>query len=82
MEPPVSDGRFGLIRQRPRARSSRLRGMNTASHAQPLEPATTRCPPATPDEIRRAEELRRQIHERYLANADRRSDPYWAIGAD
>jgi len=38
--------------------------------------------PASLDEIRRAEELRRRIHERYLANGDRRSDLYWSIGAD
>lgn len=56
--------------------------MNNASHVQPLEPATSRCPPASAEEIRRAEELRRQIHERYLAKANRRSDPYWSIGAD
>ena len=56
--------------------------MKTASHLQQVDPAPTRCPPATLDEIRRAEELRRQIHERYLANANPRSDPYWSVGAD
>jgi hypothetical protein len=54
--------------------------MNTP--AQPPEPDATPCLTASLDEIRRAEELRRQIHERYLAKADRRSDPYWSIGAD
>ena len=56
--------------------------MNTTSHVEPLESTATRCPPASPDEIRQAEELRRQIHERYLSSANRRSDPYWSVGAD
>jgi hypothetical protein len=56
--------------------------MNTLSRAQPPEPDSTRCLVASLDEIRLAEELRRRIHERYLANAHRRSDPYWSIGAD
>jgi hypothetical protein len=49
--------------------------MNARSHAQPPKRDATRCLTASLDEIRRAEELRRRIHERYLANADRRSNP-------
>jgi len=56
--------------------------MNTSPQVQTLEPAPTDCLPASLDEIRCAEQLRRQIHERYLANANRRSDPYWSVGAD
>jgi hypothetical protein len=49
--------------------------MNAPSHAQPPKPDATRWLTASLDESRRAEALRRRIHERYLANADRRSNP-------
>jgi hypothetical protein len=48
---------------------------NTTPHA-------TRFVPATLDEIRRAEELRREIQQRYLGASKSKSDPYWSVGAD
>jgi hypothetical protein len=37
---------------------------------------------ASVEEIRLAEQLRQQIQQRYLGQANRTSDPYWCIGAD
>lgn len=51
------------------------------------EPRDSRADPPpfvapTPDEIRHADELRRAIERRYLANSKPESDPYWSVGAD
>jgi hypothetical protein len=50
----------------------------TADPAPVLPPCTT----PSLEEIRYAEQLRREIERRYLARADRSSDPYWCVGAD
>jgi hypothetical protein len=43
---------------------------------------TPQCTTPTIEEIRHAEQLRREIERRYLARPDRPSDPYWCVGAD
>jgi hypothetical protein len=53
-----------------------------ATHDIPVDSIPERCPPASPEEIQHAEALRRAIHQRYLAAANRQSDPYWSVGAD
>ena len=37
---------------------------------------------ASIEEIRYAEQLRREIESRYLAVSSRPSDPYWCVAAD
>ena len=56
--------------------------MKTRADNPGSTPEPTRFVPATVDEIRLAEELRRAIQRRYLDASKKRSDPYWCVGAD
>ncbi len=46
-----------------------------------FDPAPPRLVTASIEEIRYAEELRRQIERRYLART-KSPDPYWCVGVD
>ena len=56
--------------------------MKTTADTPNTTPDATRFVPATLDEIRLAEELRRAIQHRYLGASKSTSDPYWSVGAD
>jgi len=50
-------------------------------HDAPEMPATwPKC--ASIEDIRYAEELRKEIERRYLACPEHPSNPYWCVGAD
>lgn len=56
-----------------------MKAPSTVPHAETARP---RFVAASPEDIRYAEELRRRIQQRYLAPAEKPSDPYWCVGAD
>jgi hypothetical protein len=72
-------------RRRPMA-AVRARGhtcaMNAPKTVPSFDPTMPRFTTASAEDIRRAEELRRQIEQRYLAPPPREHDRYWSVGAD
>ena len=46
-----------------------------------FDPALARPVTASPEEIRYAEQLRRQLEQRYLVRRDA-PDPYWCVGVE
>ena len=59
-----------------------LRSMETFDRTAHNDSWQPRFTAASVEEIRLAEQLRQQIQQRYLGQANRTSDPYWCIGAD
>ena len=62
-----------------------LHAMQTSSSVKGKSPAPHPWYPgfvtASPEEIRHAEELRRQLEQRYLARRDL-PDPHWCVGIE
>jgi hypothetical protein len=56
--------------------------MNTTTRKPRPAPTEPRFVAATPEDIRRAEELRRAIERRYLKDAAPPPSRYWTVGAD
>jgi hypothetical protein len=56
--------------------------MKTPDRIPSVDPVLPRFVAASAEEIRYAEELRRQIEQRYLAQSNRRTDSSWCVGAD
>jgi hypothetical protein len=47
-----------------------------------LESTATSPKCASIEEVRYAEQLRKEIERRYLARPEQPSNPYWCVGAD